>query len=164
MCKFNNKLLIVLFLLVLLSIFYVNYKDYVHQNVRDFLEWKNLNLSLWIFISICFIVHYLSIDKFEKNKTVYINNFPIHYGVFSNAIFSVITFGLATTTSVSIIKGIYIQKVFEDKIYFFNFDNIDIGSILVICSFLLLYSMSNSIKVRYAAIKINTYESASSPE
>jgi hypothetical protein len=160
----NKQLIVVLIFLCVCSFFYILYRDSVNQNFRDFLEWKNLSICLWLFIFICFSLHYLSVKNVDVYKKDYISGFPVQYGAFSNSVFSAITFGLATTTSVSIMKGIYIQEIFKDKIYFYNFDNIDIVSILVVSLFLFIYSMSNSIKVLYAAIKSSAYENASSPK
>jgi hypothetical protein len=105
----------------------------------------------------CFFVHYLSV-KNDKNYTgglIYKD-----FGKFADSAFAIITYGLASTTSAAILKGVYIQQFFHEKIYFNHFDQIDIYSMLAVCIFLLGYSLYAAINALKNAIVLSNAETA----
>ncbi|WP_374972401.1 hypothetical protein [Spongiibacter marinus] len=83
-----------------------------------------------------------------------------HFGAFADSAFAAITFGLASTTSASILKGIYVQQHFGDKVYFSSFDDIDIYSMLVVCIFLFGYSLFSCLKVLSYSLYLGSAEEA----
>lgn len=136
--KLNLKLILVFVLLLSLSALLVLNTESTMLTVKRFLEWKQLNLCLWLGFISCFIVHYLSI----KDNTSYDGGLIFkHFGKFADSGFAVCTYGLASTTSAAILKGIYAQQFFSEEIYFMNFDQIDIYSMLIVCLFLFGYSI-----------------------
>lgn len=151
----NRKLIIVLILLVSISVVYINYQAEINKFIRLILEWQHLNISLWCYIIICYIVYYLSLNDVTNNESGLIFK---EFGLFGNSAFSAITFGLALTTSTSILKGVYIQQYFKDKIFFNDFSEIDIYSMLVVSLFLFGYSIITSFKSLKKAIVLQRSE------
>ncbi|MFB2803272.1 hypothetical protein [Shewanella seohaensis] len=153
----NLKLIGVFIFLVALSIFLVTYQDLTKTTVKAILQWKHLNITLWLGFICCFIVHYLSIrsDKNYDSGLIY-----KHFGKFADSAFAIVTYGLASTTSAAILKGVYIQQFFQEKIYFNHFDQIDIYSMLVVCLFLLGYSLYAALNALQNAILLSKAENA----
>lgn len=145
----NKKLLLVLIGLIFISIFFILNQKAINLIVRTIFEWRFLNITLWCYILICFIINYLSLNDVTNNESGMIFK---EFGFFANSAFTAITFGLALTTSTSILKGIYIQQYFRDKIYFNEFSEIDIYSLLVVSLFLFGYSIISSFRVLKRAI------------
>lgn len=155
--KLNYKLICVFVFLVLLSAFFVSNQDRSMLAVKSILEWKLLNSSLWFCFICCFSVHYLSIRKDASYDVGLIYN---HFGKFADSAFAIVTYGLASTTSAAILKGVYSQQILEEKIYFTNFDKIDIYSMLVVCLFLLGYSLYAAMNAVINAVVISQAEIA----
>ena len=84
----------------------------------------------------------------------------LHFGKFADSAFATITYGLASTTSAAILKGVYIQQFFQEKVYFNHFDQIDIYSMLVVCLFLLGYSLYAALSALHNAILLSKAETA----
>lgn len=147
--RINFGLLFVMILLFCFSFFYISNKKLINVSIRQVLEWKELNLSIWILVSISFFIHYLA----EKNNKInYSGLIYKHFGIFADSAFAAITYGLAATTSAAILKGVYIQQFFGDVVYFNNFSSLDINSMLVVCIFLLGYSFWATVKAVINAI------------
>jgi hypothetical protein len=141
--------------LSVLAIAYINYQDQINKSLRVFLEWQHLNISIWMFIIVCFSSSYFAIRDDDSNNNGLIYK---HFGAFADTAFAIVTYGLASTTSASILRGVYIQEFFKDKIYFNFFSQIDIFSMLVVCLFLFGYSLLASIRAVSQAILINSGE------
>jgi hypothetical protein len=153
----NFKLIAVFIFLILLSVFLVNYQDLTKNSIKATLQWKHLNVTLWLSLVCCFFVHYLSI----KNDNNYTGGLIYKdFGKFADSAFAIITYGLASTTSAAILKGVYIQQFFHEKIYFNHFDQVDIYSMLVVCVFLLGYSLYAAINALKNAITLSNAETA----
>ena len=146
------KLIFIALILIIIAFFYVNYQHIITLLIRNTLEWKNLNLVLWLYIILCYLIHYLSIKDIKNYESGLIFK---AFGTFGNSAFAIITYGLALTTSASILKGVFIQQYFQDKIYFNHFDEIDIYSMLVVSAFLFGYSILNSFRSFIDAIMLN---------
>ncbi|MBV1930030.1 MAG: hypothetical protein KUG81_11025 [Gammaproteobacteria bacterium] len=153
----NIKLIVVFVFLVILSVLLVLNKEQTMVFVKSVLEWKHLNASLWLGFFSCFIVHYLSIKNDSGHMSGLIFN---HFGKFADTAFAIITYGLASTTSAAILKGVYAQQFFNEKVYFQNFDQIDIYSMLVVCVFLLGYSLYAAITALKNAVILSQSETA----
>ena len=136
--KIDWKLLAVFLMLVGLSVAYVSHQSIVKAFIKLFLTWPHLPLCIWLFVIVSFVVHYLSV---KSSKTSYDGLIYKAFGKFADSAFAAITYGLALTTSASILKGVYIQQIVKDGVYFNNFDEVDIYSMLVVCLFLFAYSV-----------------------
>lgn len=145
----NLKLILVFLLLVGLSVLLLLNKQETMLYVKNVLEWEPLGSALWLGLASCFIVHYLSI----KNDDSYHGGLIFkHFGKFADSAFAIVTYGLASTTSAAILKGVYIQQFFKTEVYFNNFDQVDIWSMLVVCLFLLGYSIFSGFSALKSAI------------
>lgn len=131
------KLVLVFLLLIALSAGYVINQEAVEHAIKSFLVWPHLSKCIWLAVFVSFFIHYLSV---KNGSSSYEGLIYKAFGKFSDAAFAAITYGLASTTSVSILKGVYIQKIIGGEIYFNKFDEIDIYSMLVVCLFLFGYS------------------------
>ena len=151
----NKKLIYVAIGFIILSIIYINNEDDITLLIKNILEWENLNLILWLYIILCFLIYYLSVKDVKNYDSGLMFK---EFGTFGNSAFAIVTYGLALTTSASILKGVYIQQYFKEKIYFNNFDEIDIYSMLVVSIFLFGYSILNSFKSFIDAIMLNKGE------
>lgn len=152
----NLNLLCVFVFLVVLSVFLVAYQDLTKNSIKLLLQWQHLNITLWLTLICCFTVHYISI----KNDNAYGGLIYKHFGNFADSAFAVVTYGLASTTSAAILKGVYIQQFFQEKVYFNHFDKIDIYSMLVVCLFLLGYSMYAAFNALKNAVLLSNAQEA----
>ncbi len=150
--KINWKLLGVLMFLVIVSVLVVSNAVITRETVRAFFEWEHLNITLWLTFVISFTVHYLSVKDDNSNIGGLIYK---HFGKFADSAFAIVTYGLASTTAASILKGVYIQQFFEGEIYFNNFDQVDIYSMLVVCLFLFGYSIYAALSSIVNAVVIS---------
>ncbi|MFT6914738.1 MAG: hypothetical protein ACJAWL_001034 [Motiliproteus sp.] len=153
--KINKKMVFVLLFLFCLAFLSVANQEDFSKLLRNFLEWKHLTISLWLYAIISFFIHYLSSKDMDSGYSGVVFK---HFGVFADSAFAAITFGLASTTSSSILKGVYVQQYFGDEIYFNKFDDVDIYSMLVVCLFLLGYSFFSCSKALVSAIYLGTSE------
>lgn len=131
------KLLCVFLFLVVLSIGYLLNQDTVKLAIKSFLTWPYLSKVIWLSVVISFMTHYLSI---RNSTNGYEGLIYKSFGKFADSAFAATTYGLALTTSASILKGVYIQQIIGSDIYFNYFGEIDIYSMLVVSVFLLGYS------------------------
>lgn len=113
---------------------------------------EKLNEVIWLIVLFCFFIHWYSI----KNQLSYSSGIIYkNFGLFADHAFSAVTFGIALTTSITILKGVYFQKFATTPVvYFLKFENIDIYSLMVVCSFLVFYSLQQTIKVLIDGYKI----------
>ena len=144
----NWKLVGLFFVLVVLSFSYIPNQDAVKTAVRAVLTWKHLQTVIWLSVFSCFFVHYFSVRKTGES---YESLIFISFGKFADSAFAAVTYGLALTTSASILKGVYLQLVLNEAIYFNFFDDIDIWSMLVVCLFLFGYSLFETGKAVFNA-------------
>ncbi len=155
--RLNFKLLGVTVLLIVLSCLLVTNQKETLDLIKEILSWQHLNLSLWLGLGICFFIHYLSI----RNEPGYTQGLIyLHFGKFADSAFAVGTYGLASTTSASLLKGIYFQQVLEQEIYFKNFNQLDIYSMLVVCIFLLSYSIYAAVRSFINAVTLSQAKTA----
>ncbi|MCJ8304738.1 hypothetical protein [Shewanella sp.] len=153
----NYKLVCVFIFLVALSVFLVLFQDLTKNCIKSILQWKHLNITLWLSLICCFVVHYVSIksDNSYDGGIIY-----KHFGKFADTAFAIVTYGLASTTSAAILKGVYIQQFFNEKVYFNHFDQIDIYSMLVVSLFLLGYSLYAALSALRNAVFLSKAETA----
>lgn len=153
--KLDLKLISVAILLSALSFLLVTNQKETLILIKSILSWRHLNLSIWLGLGICFFIHYLSI----KNEPGYTQGLIfVHFGKFADSAFAIGTYGLASTTAASLLKGIYFQQVLKQEIYFKNFNQIDIYSMLVVCIFLLSYSIYAAAKSFINAVTLSQAE------
>lgn len=155
MIKLNFKLILVFVFLILTCFLFVANKHSVMVTIKEVLDSNYLNSVLWVLISCCFIVHYVSIKSVDS----YDNGILFkHFGKFADAFFAIVTYGVASTTSAAILKGVYIQQFLGGEVYFNYFDQIDIYSMLIVCAFLFGYSLYAAVSALINAIILSQAE------
>jgi hypothetical protein len=69
-----------------------------------------------------------------------------------------VAYGTIITTSLTLLKGLYIQKFFDDKIFFKEFKEIDLMTVFGVMIFLLYFSVMKVVDVAKETYKIRHTE------
>ncbi len=93
-------------------------------------------VSIWIYV----IVAVVSKNIFLENDQ------PTNFEVYADSIFSIATYGLAGTTSVTLLKGVFLQHFYGES-FFFQFGTLDLATIALVSSYLLIYAGVNTTKM-----------------
>ncbi|NKC10735.1 MAG: hypothetical protein GKR94_00570 [Gammaproteobacteria bacterium] len=157
--KINIGLLSALSALVVLSILLVTNIGNVKEFTHKLLVWPHLTLCFWLVIIICYTIYSFSPVSNNQSQTSLIYGM---FGNFADTAFTIGTLGVSGTTSLALLKGIYIQTIIKDEIYFNHFNEIDIYSLSVVSIFLLVYSLRMSLNVLYLSI-VNSSAVAAEP-
>ncbi len=147
--KIEWKIVGIAILLSLLMAVLIVFQDTIYTNVKLGLEWKFLNATLWGFFLVSFLVHYIGTKDITSDTGGLIFK---HFGKFADTAFAIVTYGVTSTTSAAILKGVYIQQFSGGEIYFKHFDEIDVYSMLIVSGFLLFYSIRAGITALYNGI------------
>lgn len=95
---------------------------------------------VWIYVVCVFGVHaHMHWENIPESQGLMYRQF----GKFGDTAFSIGTYGFAGSTSASLCKGLYMQ-IMLDKNYFPEFSTLDLTSIFVVSSFLLIYCTVNT--------------------
>lgn len=140
--KFSLSRLLVVIVLLMLGFALVYSKDDAKSIVRMFLESSWPAVIVWLLAIVG-----VSADRFfcksERNET---DGFIYQsFGGYADAVFTVATYGFSGSTSLALLKGLYLQLFFGGA-FFTGFGDFDLASILVISSFLLFYSVVGTVR------------------
>src|SRR5260221_3330958 len=154
--KYNYKLLASSAILVVVcaAAFYF-YWDTTKLIIRRILEEKFTVFILWVVTVLIFLVHYF------KHKSKEVESEPIitkKFGAFIDNLLGGIGYGTAITTSLTLLKGLYIQKFFTDKLYFSEFQDLDLMTIFGVTLFLLYFSVMKVIDIAKVTYTIEDTE------
>lgn len=136
----------VTFLIVLLVVMQVYGQD-VKTLTKTILESDLINLLILAYIIGTLTIHGYLYSSRELQKDSFIYK---HFGKYADAVFEVATYGLAGTTSLALLKGLYLQTFYEAQ-YFNGFGGFDLASMCILTSFLLFYCLFNTT-IRFKAI------------
>ena len=137
--KLDIRNIISILVLVALVILSYSFWDELKLTIRNILELQATYILLFAYTIIIFVVGFLNSPN--KSNTLIGTSF----GGFFDTVINALTYGTAITSSLTLIKGFYIQKVFEDKKYFFEFSEIDVWLLFLTMCFLLYFSLSKVI-------------------
>lgn len=129
---------------------YIYYNEEANKAFDAIINWEWLYLALWFFVFVSFIADYFG------NKTKSDSIISKHCGHFIECCFNIVTFGLAATTSVSLLKGMYSQHIMGQTVYFQNFHNLDYISIFLVALYLFIKSIGVSGDTLWQAISRST--------
>ncbi|MCU0361471.1 MAG: hypothetical protein MUF75_12305 [Bacteroidia bacterium] len=154
--KYNYKLLFAsaICLVVAAGAFYF-YWDTTKFVIRQILESKFTAFILWVLTVLVFLFHYF------KHKSKEIESEPIltkKFGAFIDNILGGVGYATAITTSLTLLKGIYIQKFYSDKTYFVEFQDLDLMTIFGVTLFLLYFSVMKVIDIAKETYKVEHTE------
>lgn len=129
----------VIFIIALIVIMQ-NYSSDIKEPLKIILESKWIGIAIWAYVGGTFVIyHYLySSNELQKNSFIF-----KHFGIYADTLFGIGTYGLAGTTSLALLKGLYLQAFYEGK-FFSGFATFDLVSMFLLTSFLLVYCMFNT--------------------
>lgn len=115
-----------------------------------------LSLALWAYVVGAVAMHTSIVIK-PKNDV---------YGFFekySNSIYSIATYGIGGSTSIALLKGLFLQNFYSGD-FFKGFSDFDMASMFILSSFLLIYSLLNSTKILWEALFYTSTSEVSAAE
>src|SRR5574337_191516 len=121
------RVLLVVFLFVLASVLAM-YKEDAKQIIKSAFDSGKIPIVVWIYVGVAVISRNLFLGNGRSS----------HFESYAETIFSIATYGLAGTTSVSLLQGVYLQYFYNIQ-YFYNFGALDLASIALVSSYLLIY-------------------------
>lgn len=128
----------VVFLIALIVVVQVFGAD-IKEPLKAILESGWLSIAAWGYISGIFIIHQYLYSSSELKKDSFIYK---HFGVYADTLFGAATYGFAATTSLALLKGLYLQTFYQES-YFIGFATFDLVSMFLLTSFLLVYCFFN---------------------
>lgn len=153
---YNRKWLIISGIFVVISaIIYSFFWGKLKLILRDILEAQIVYSLFWITTVFIFLLHYFK----HKNKEV--KSEPIitkKFGIFFDNALGGIFYGTIITTSLTLLKGLYIQRFFTDIQYFKEFKDIDLLTIFGVACFLFYYALVKVVDVAKEIYKVEHTE------
>lgn len=149
MSSIQKRSLAAIFIMILVFVTLLYSQDTLDK-VKAIFETGYLPLALWAYVIGAVAMHTIVVIKPKKDV----------YGFFekySNTIYSIATYGIGGSTSIALLKGLFLQKFYSGD-FFKGFSNFDLASMFILSSFLMIYSLLNSTKILWEAI---SYSSAS---
>jgi hypothetical protein len=154
--KYNLKLIIasVIIVIALAAAFFFCWET-TKCIIRAILEAKLTYFLLWTITVLIFLFHYFKHkDKEVKSEPVFTKKF----GAFIDNAFGGIAYGTIIITALTLLKGLYIQKFFNDKQYFTEFNDLDLMTVFGVMIFLLYFTAMKVIDIAKEAYKIEHTE------
>jgi len=135
--KFSLSRLGVIIALIFLGLALVYSKDEAKNIVRVFLEsnWPTVVVWLLAIVGVGAGKYFCESEENGAGGLIYQS-----FGGYADAVFSIATYGFSGSTSLALLKGLYLQSFFGGA-FFTGFGDFDLASIFVISSFLLFYSV-----------------------
>lgn len=135
--KFNLSRLAVIIALLVLGVALVYSKDEAKAIVRLFLEssWPTVVIWLLAIVGVGAGRFFCEHDDNGVEGFIYQS-----FGGYADAVFTIATYGFSGSTSLALLKGLYLQLFFGGS-FFTGFGDFDLASIFVISSFLLFYAI-----------------------
>jgi len=142
-------------IVILLAAIFFFFWDYSKIIIRTILESRLTNFLLWTVTVLIFLIHYFKHkDKEVKSETILTKKF----GVFFDNALGGVTYGTIITTSLTLLKGLYIQEFFTDTQYFLEFKDLDLMTIFGVMIFLLYFSVMKVIDIAKETYKVQHTE------
>lgn len=140
--KLNYFRLSVVVLLFVLGFVLAVSKDDAKGIVRLILEssWPTIGIWLLAIIGTGAEKFFCAPNRNETGGVIYRS-----FGGYADAVFMVATNGFSGSTSLALLKGLYLQVLFGGE-FFSGFGDFDLASIFLISSFLLYYSIVCTVR------------------
>lgn len=136
--RLDTKIIVILILSVIACPILYVYEEQFSKTFRSILESKLLHLMIWMIIIIIYIIHYLKIRRREEQKNIILSH---SLPPFMDNLFGAVTYGAIITSTLTLMKGVYIQITFGEE-HFKDFSQVDISSLAIALFFLLWYSFT----------------------
>jgi hypothetical protein len=153
---YNYKLIIVsAIIVILLAILFFFKLDTTKIVIRNVLEARLIYFLFWIVPLLIFLTHYfIQKDKMITSETIITRKF----GAFMDNALGGASYGTIITTSLTLLKGLYIQNFFTDKKYFLEFNNLDLVAVFGVVAFLLYYALMKVVNMAKETYKVQNTE------
>lgn len=112
-------------------------KDEAKDIVRLILESNWPTVVIWLLAITGVVTNKFFCEPDRNGAEGYIYQ---SFGGYADAVFTIATYGFSGSTSIALLKGLYLQLLFGGS-FFIGFGNFDLASIFIISSFLLFYSV-----------------------
>ncbi|MDD9175496.1 hypothetical protein ERW49_08420 [Aliivibrio finisterrensis] len=136
----NYKWTFSIFFLMFLILFVQLFGTDMKEPIKAVLESGLLNKLLWAFVAGVLFIHRYLFASYELAKDSFIYK---HFGAYADTLFGIGTYGVAGSTSLALLKGLYMQTFFQGK-HFIGFGTFDLISMFLLTSFLLFYCIFNT--------------------
>lgn len=153
--KYDHKLILLSTILIILAAFGFFYWEPTKILIRWILEAKFTSFLLWVVTVLIFVVHFLKHKKKEIEMEPIISK---KFGAFIDSLLGGIGYGTAISTSITLLKGLFIQQFFKDIKFFHEFESIDIMTIFGVTIFILYFSSMKVIETAKETYRIEHTE------
>lgn len=129
--KVTGALIFVAMVFIMLQV----YGKELKYPVKVLLESDLLKVVVWSCVAAVLFLHAWLYGARQMQLAGFIYD---HFGFYAEVCFAIATYGFASTTSLALIKGFYLQIFYEGQ-YYTGFDGFDLASMFLLSCFLLFY-------------------------
>lgn len=131
--RFRTCVVCVLFVL---STVLVMYRQEAKDVIKSIFENGSLSYIIWIYVVVSVLSHSYFIVRVSSSQ----------FEKLTETIFSIATYGLAGTTSLTLLQGVFLQYFYEVQ-WFSSFGNLDLASVCLVSVYLLIYCGINTSRM-----------------
>jgi len=135
--EFNFRIAFALFVVIGAFICVQVFGAELKRPVKTVLESDLTRIALWAYVGAVVVLHGVLYPKLASEKTGFLYK---HFGAYAETCFAFATYGFASTTSLALMKGLYLHVFYEGG-HFLGFDGFDLISMFVLSSFLMVHSL-----------------------
>lgn len=137
--KIKLPTIIIFLVLLSLAIFLYFFKSEAKEIVKIIIQSELFVYAMGAYVVCCAVIHQIgNASKIEKNTVL-----SIRFGKYSEIASAIILHLPATTSSIVLLRGIFMQYFYEEK-YYPEFDSIDLTLVLVVSSFILYDALNDA--------------------
>lgn len=147
------RLITVVVLFILIGILVLN-KDQAKDVIRAIFESGAVPVFVWMYVFVAVL-----------SKKMFVEKGTEQFKGYADFIFTVATFGFAGSTSIALLQGVYLQYFYGAE-YFAHFGALDLASIALVSSYLLVFTGTETTKmladvvVRANAVEVRSSDAA----
>ena len=157
--KYNPKLIVAATVIVIIAVAMVANWIVVKVIIRQTLEAQITTILMWTVPLTIFVMNYfVRREKRMESRKIITKSF----GVFMDSFLGGATYGTVMNTALTLLRGTFTQEFFSDRIYFLQFNSLDLWTIFGVSIFLLIYASTevtevakDTFKVKRAAIVLD---------
>ena len=128
------RLITVVVLFILVGIMAFN-KDQAKEFIKSVFDSGFAPGIVWTYVVVAVISKKIFVDKNSQ-----------HFKGYAEFLYNIATFGFAGSTSISLLEGVFLQYFFDIN-YFNNFGTLDLASIAIVSSYLLIFTGTETTKM-----------------
>ncbi|VVS94669.1 hypothetical protein [Desulfoluna spongiiphila] len=114
----------------------------MQEPIKIIFESKIPRFLLWGYVVVSVVMHRFLFGSTDSNDSFIVR----HFGKYADTVFAIGSFGLGGSTSIALMKGLYLQTFFEMH-FFIGFGSFDLVSMFLLSSFLFVYCIVNTTKL-----------------